>query len=418
MRGGVQLESALLLKMNRLVAVSSLLLSLLLPVSAVAQTLRASWPTAHYDNSRTGFNGKEFALNTSNVDKLAEVWSFPACKGAADPPAIANGVAYVSADCRVGMYTYSNTLFAVNASTGALLWRSPLGVSNSGCQGSSPPAVSDGVVYAGSCSGMSAINAVTGAKLWQNTDVGAVVDNPLYANGPAVADGMLFFTGSDGNVNALYAANGVGDWGFSSPYGIAGAPVVANGMVYVGSTAGVVYGLVEEIGVVLWTSVQTPSSGVGGPPSLANGVVYISGLFGGITALDANTGDILWNNLGSVNVAGTPALAYGMAYVAIEDEDNGPRTAYALDAKTGVIVWQVPNIGSWFSVAIANGIVYAVNDGDKNIYALDAMTGAVLAKFGDGNVNSTPVVVGGMVYFTGFDEALHAYGVGGGNNQR
>ncbi len=144
---------------------------------------------------------------------------------------------------------------------------------------------------------------------------------------------------------------------------------------------------------------------------MANGVVYISGLFGGITALDANTGAILWNNLGSVNVEGTPSLAYGMAYVAIEDEDNGPRSAYALDAKTGAVVWQMQNIGDWFAVAIANGIVYAVNDGDKNIYALDATTGAVLGKFGEGNVNSTPVVVNGMVYFTGFDGALHAYGI-------
>ena len=354
----------------------------------------------------------EFSLDAQNVDKLAEVWTFPACRAAVDPPAIANGVAYVSANCRVGMYTYSNTLFAVNARTGALLWQSPLGVAHLDCQGSSPPAVSDGVVYVGSCYGMFAINAATGARLWQNADVGPVLGNPFYANGPAVANGVVYFTASNGNVYALYAANGDEDWSFSRPYGFAGAPAVANGVVYVATTNGVVIALVAETGAVLWTSARTPSSEVGGPPSVANGVVYIAGLFGGITALDANTGAILWNNLGSVNVEGTPSLAYGMAYVAIEDEDNGPRIAYALDAKTGVVVWQMQNIGDWFAVAIANGVVYAVNDGDKNIYALDAMTGAVLAMFGKGNVNSTPVVVNGMVYFTGFDGALHAYGIG------
>ncbi len=398
--------------MKHLVAVGSLLLWLL-PLSVVAQTPLASWPFAHYDNSRTGFNPNEFALGSDNVDKLAEVWTFPACGSAVDPPAISNGVAYVTADCRVGMYTYSNTLFAVNARTGALLWQSPLGVAHLDCQGSSPPAVSDGVVYAGSCYGMSAINAATGARLWQNADVGPLIGNPYYANGPAVANGVVYFTASNGNVYALYAANGLLDWSIASPYGIAGAPAVANGVVYVATTDGVVIALVAETGVVSWTSVRTPSSEVGGPPSVANGVVYISGLFGGITALDANTGAILWNNLGSVNVEGTPSLANGMAYVAIEDEDNGPRIAYALDAKSGAVVWQMQNIGDWFAVAIANGIVYAVNDGDKNIYALDATTGAVLGKFGEGNVNSTPVVVNGMVYFTGFDGALHAYGVGG-----
>jgi outer membrane protein assembly factor BamB len=383
-----------------------------LPI-VVAQSALASWPIAHYNNSRTAFNSNEFFLSPSNVDKLAEAWTFPACASAGDPPAIANGIAYVTADCPVGMYTYSNTLFAVNARTGAFLWQSPLGVAHLDCQGSSPPAVANGIVYAGSCYGMYALNAGNGALLWSNTAVGPVIANPFYANGAAVAGDMVYFAASNGNVYALNASTGVLIWKFSTTYGTAGSPAIANGVVYVAPVYGVVYALDPATGTVLWTSARTPSSEIGGPPSSANGVVYVSGLFGGITALDANTGAILWNNLGSINVEGTPGIAYGMVYVAIEDEDNGPRSAYALDAKSGVIVWQVPNIGDWFPVAIANSVVYAVNDGDKNIYALDAMSGAVLAKFGAGNVNSSPVVVNGMVYFTGFDGALHAYSVGG-----
>ncbi len=248
-------------KLKHLVAVSLLmLLPWLLPLSAVAQIPLASWPIAHYDDARTGFNPNEFTLGPNNVDKLAVVWTFPACGSAVDPPAIINGVAYVTADCRVGMYTYSDTLFAVNARTGALLWQSPRGVAHLNCQGSSPPAVSDGVVYAGSCYGMSAINAATGARLWQNADVGPVLGNPLYANGPAVANGMVYFTASNGIVYALYAANGLLDWSISSAYGIAGAPAVPNGVVYVATTDGVVIALVAETGAVLWTSARTPSS--------------------------------------------------------------------------------------------------------------------------------------------------------------
>jgi outer membrane protein assembly factor BamB len=382
-----------------------------LPI-VVAQSALASWPIAHYDNSRTSFNSKELFLGPSNVDKLAEAWHFPACGSAVDPPAIANGIAYVAADCRVGMYTYSNTLFAVNARTGALLWQSPLGVAHSDCQGSSPPAVANGIVYAGSCYGMYALSASNGTLLWSNTAIGAVISNPFYGNGAAVANGMVYFAASNGNVYALNASTGVLIWKFSNTYGTAGSPAIANGVVYVAPVYGVVCALDPATGAVLWMSVRIPSTEIGGPPSTANGVVYVSGLFGGITALDANTGAILWNNLGSINVEGTPGIAYGMVYVAVENEDNGPRNAYALNADTGVVVWQVPNIGNWFPVAIANGVVYAVNDGDKNIYALDAMSGAVLAKFGAGNVNSSPVVVNGMVYFTGFDGALHAYSVG------
>ncbi len=401
-------------KLKGQLAVSLLLLLLLSsPPAIAAQVALGTWPIAHYDNSRTGFNSNEFLLGPSNVSNLAEVWGFPACGDAVDPPAIANGIAYFPALCRIGQQSFSLTLYAVNARTGVLLWQSPLGVSHLDCEGTFPPAVSNGVVYAGSCYGMSAIDAMTGARLWQNTDVGIVLSSYLYDNGAAVANGMVYFASSEGKVYALNASTGVLVWTFSNTYGTYGSPAIANGVAYVVTGDSVVYALDAATGSVLWTSVRTPSTEIGGPPSVADGVVYISGLFGGITALDANTGAILWNNLSSVNVEGTPALAYGMAYVAIQDEDNGPKISYALNAKTGVIVWQVQNIGDWFSVAIANGVVYAVNAGDDNIYALDAMTGAMLAKFGGGNVNSTPVVVNGMVFFTGFDGALHAYSVGG-----
>ena len=400
------------LESRRLVAFGlGLLLIFLLPAYAASQVTAGNWSFAHYDNERTGFNPDEVVLSPSNVDKLVERWSFAACGGAVDPPVVANGVAYLVADCKAGGNTFIFTLFAISAATGKLLWQSPLGVSHANCEASFPPAVSGDVVYAGSCYGVTAIDARTGARLWQNTGLGPVVSNPLYANGAAVDNGMLYFTAANGNVYALYTSNGLLDWNFASPYGIAGAPAVAGGFAYVSAVNGVVYALVAEIGAVLWTSARTPSYEVGGSPSVGNGMVYVSGLFGGITALDTNTGAVLWNNLGSVNVEGTPSLAYGLAYIAVEDEDNGPRTAYALNAETGNIVWQVPNIGSWFAVAIANGVVYAVNDGDKKIYALNAMTGGVLATFGNGNVNSTPVVVNGTVYFTGFDGALYAYGI-------
>lgn len=264
--------------MKHLVAVSSLLLLFwLLPLSVAAQVAVARWPIAHYDNSRTGFNPNEFSLGPSNVGKLAEVWTFPACGSAVDPPAIANGVAYVSADCRVGMYTYSLTLYAVNARTGALLWQSPLGVSHSDCEGSYPPAVSNGVVYVGSCYGMYALNAGTGAKLWQNADVGSVISNPLYANGAAVANGMVYLAGGGGNVYALNASTGALVWEFSTAYGTYGSPALADGAVYVAPIDGVVYALDPATGAVLWMSARTPSTEIVGPPSSANGVVYISG---------------------------------------------------------------------------------------------------------------------------------------------
>ena len=66
-------------------------------------------------------------------------------------PAVANGVVYIGSD--------DDNVYALNASTGALLWQYTTGNSVS-----SSPAVADGVVYVGSNDdNMYALNASTGA---------------------------------------------------------------------------------------------------------------------------------------------------------------------------------------------------------------------------------------------------------------
>ena len=72
-------------------------------------------------------------------------------------PAVANGVVYVGSD--------DNNVYALNASTGALLWSY-----TTGSTVVSSPAVANGVVYVGSSDdNVYALNASTGALLWSYT---------------------------------------------------------------------------------------------------------------------------------------------------------------------------------------------------------------------------------------------------------
>jgi outer membrane protein assembly factor BamB len=84
---------------------------------------------------------------------------------------VANGVVYVgSAD---------NNVYALNASTGALLWSYLTDASVV-----SSPAVANGVVYVASNDVMYALNASTGAPLWISYPPGGfVVSSPVVANG-------------------------------------------------------------------------------------------------------------------------------------------------------------------------------------------------------------------------------------------
>ena len=93
---------------------------------------------------------------------------------------MANGVVYVGSD--------DNNVYALNARPG------PSCGANRSCYSS--PAVANGVVYDGSDDNVYALNASTGAKLWNTTATTGV-------SSPAVANGVVYVGSGDGNVYAF-----------------------------------------------------------------------------------------------------------------------------------------------------------------------------------------------------------------------
>jgi eukaryotic-like serine/threonine-protein kinase len=78
-----------------------------------------------------------------------------------------------------------------------------------------------------------ALNASTGAKLWRRKMGYGVFSSP------AVANGVVYFSAYKGNttskVYALNARTGVGLWSYATFYGSYSSPAVANGVVYIGA---------------------------------------------------------------------------------------------------------------------------------------------------------------------------------------
>jgi hypothetical protein len=135
-------------------------------------------------------------------------------------PAVVNGVVYVGSS--------DHNVYALNASTGALLWSFA-----TGSYVESSPAVANGVVYIGSFDGnVYALNASTGAKLWSySTGVEEF-------SSPAVANGVVYISSVNGTLYALNASTGAKLWSFATGGGVQSSPAVVNGTLYVGSTAG------------------------------------------------------------------------------------------------------------------------------------------------------------------------------------
>jgi len=125
---------------------------------------------------------------------------------------VVNGVVYIGSD--------DNNVYALNATTGALLWSY-----ETNGEVESSPVVANGVVYVGSDDGnVYALNATTGALVWSYTTAGVVYSSPAVANG-------LVYVGwyaSSGGVIALNANNGALVWSY--PTGaVYSSPAVGNG---------------------------------------------------------------------------------------------------------------------------------------------------------------------------------------------
>jgi outer membrane protein assembly factor BamB len=225
----------------------------------------------------------------------------------------------------------------------------------------SSPAVANGVVYIGSYDGnLYALNATTGAKVW-NYPAGSWV----YSS-PAVANGVVYVGSGDGNVYALNASTGTKLWNYPMGSSVYSSPAVANGVVYVGNLApdGNTYALNASTGTELWNS--TTGGYILSSPAVANGVVYVEGYGGNVYALNAQTGAKMWNyTTGSVQYASSPTVANGVVYVGSPDNN-----LYAFNAKNGAKLWNYTT-GSWIqsSPAVVNGVVY-VGSGDGNVYAI------------------------------------------------
>ena len=189
------------------------------------------------------------ALKRSSGD---EVWSFPMDGFTTFPVAVGGGAVFVTTDGTSGLgqniQVVDGRLHAVDQSTGELRWTFQDG--DVGFGGAS--AVTEELVLVGSAGveGEGRLNALdieTGEVEWE-FDAG----NPIFTP-PSVADGLVYFGTIDGKVWAVDIVTGQKRWEFQTDVGsevcdplcegIETAPVLLDGVLYIGNNAGYFYAL-------------------------------------------------------------------------------------------------------------------------------------------------------------------------------
>ncbi|SFF30546.1 outer membrane protein assembly factor BamB family protein [Spirosoma endophyticum] len=299
--------------------------------------------------------------------------------------------------------------YALNALTGSPQWQAttPEIITSS-------PAVNQGMVYALSDHQLYAFDRQTGQKKWTFTteDTGANAPSTLISRG-----GQVYFVGNFGRkLYALDALTGAKKWAVAAPgvdingnpigYGV---PTATDQKVYIGS-GDKVYVLDAQTGGTQQT--LTFGGGIYGAPLVAEGTLFVGGYDGKLYARDALSGQPKWES----------TLGGWLVYVNLVGRTlyvNSWQEVFALDVSTGAQQWRFkPAIsGNTGARTLTNGIVYGayslLDSPEAQLYALDATTGQ---KKGDswawpGGFNSRAtraIAVDGLVYAAGRDHTFYA----------
>ena len=274
-------------------------------------------------------------------------------------------------------------------------------------------------------------NQFTPSTAW-DVSVGSGIGD-FYSNlHPAYADSVVYAADRKGTVKALNADDGKEVWSVNlaekdgwfsrKPALLSGGLTVAGGHVYVGSEKAQVYALDAGDGSVVWKT--TAAGEVLSRPTVSDGLVLVHTSNGQLQALDENSGVVKWTvnlDMPALSLRGesAPAVAFGAAIVG---GDNGRVSAVLM--QQGQMIWQQRISQATGSTeidrlsdvdttpVIVNGVVYALAY-NGNLTALDLRSGQIMWKRELGSVNDF-IVDGNRIYIVDQNDRLLALTTDGG----
>ena len=316
-------------------------------------------------------------LRASSLETGAALWTASLIPDF-DRGGNASGGGLALAGGRVFATTPYGEVLALDAATGAVVWRQRLGTVLGA------PSVSGGLVYVvGRNSEAWAIAAEDGRLRWRipSTDAPAVL---VGGAAPAVADGRVVFPFPSGELASVFAQTGVTIWNsfvvggrlgtaYATLNDITSDPVVIGGMIYAGNQSGRVVAIDTRSGRTLWQA----SEGAYSPVLVAGGSVFFVSDRNELIRVDADSGARIW---------GSELPLF---------EANRERRRKAV-------------FGHYGPILAGGRLVVASGDGVIRLFAPDtgALSGTLALR---GGAASHPIVVGDTLLVVSTEGRLHAY---------
>lgn len=218
--------------------------------------------------------------------------------------------------------------------------------------------------------------------------------------------GDVFIVGYDSSyLYSFVGSSGSPLWSIQSSGIIDTIPTIGNGIMTVGfSNLHVLSAFATSTGQSEWN--YSVDSIVDAPPAFDSGYFYF-GTEGGTCYEVSSNGAGGWSTDLGAGIETTPSAFGGEVFVA-----TTAGVIYALNASTGMVVWQFTAAGSVASspVVSANGLVYDA-DTTGELYALNATTGSLVWQYNLGAApTSSPVIDSNRLFVMNQEGTIFAFG--------
>jgi outer membrane protein assembly factor BamB len=272
-----------------------------------------SQPVVVGDRVYVSFSGTLFRLDLATGEVR---WSTEVGHDGSSTPAVRDGIAYVTVWNGGG--ETDRGLAAVDAESGEVRWRRLTDT-----EITTAPTVTDDGVFVGGGYETQTVAAFDydGAERWRN-DLGE------YASAPAVADGTVVYGAGGPRVVAYDAASGEELWTADVDGDATATPTVADGRVLIGTRASTLYALDLADGTVEWT--EDLAGPVRRSVAVAGDTAVVPTELGLVAVGDG--GERLWSD-DEVTGATAPMVADGVAYL------GDGRTVRAIAVEDGTERW-------------------------------------------------------------------------------
>lgn len=328
--------------------------------------------------------------NASGAGHASMAWTFTTGDEILSNPGVGSGVVYVGSK--------DNHLYAVDAATGKMIWKYPLGWV------AAAPQVVNGMVCAATVEGeFSAISVATGVRAWRQQTGTPAVFKPNWA----VDQGTVILPSITAPLTVYDVVTGSkGTTTFGQPGQFAGGAIgVANGVLYAIQESGAMFAVQIATATVLWKRYVSSNASVFTSVVISHGAIYITDDSGMLYSLNAANGKSNWSYPAGDGGMSTPVASGGMVYVT---DDSG--LLHAITTAAGSQVWTHQTVtGGDIGPAVSGGTLY-VSTG-QGLQALDAKTGDTLWSYTPappGALVSTPAVAGGLVFIGSTNDNLYA----------